>query len=76
MPCSDNNRKIQKMNVSKCPHCHIKLGNFMYADACPHCHKELEHNRKPTLLTTKADPRKEKAWPVRLFTRFVRFVES
>ena len=44
------------MNMQKCPHCGVKLGNLMYADACPHCHKELVHNRKPTLSTSKADP--------------------
>src|ERR1051326_2566700 len=64
------------MNITKCPHCGVKLGNFMDADACPHCHEELEHNQKRTLTATKADPRKERAWPFNLFTRFVRLVES
>ncbi len=67
---------MKKVNISKCPLCRVKLGDFIYADACPHCHKELAHNRRPTLATTKADPGKENAWAVRLFTRFVRFVES
>ena len=34
------------MNLYKCPHCHVKLVNFLYADDCPHCHTELKHNTK------------------------------
>jgi hypothetical protein len=63
------------MNLSKCPHCHAKLGNFMYADACPYCHTELEHNRKRVFVPPKADPNDQSAL-VRMFRRFVRFVES
>src|SRR5437867_12833655 len=75
MPCCDNNRKKQKMNKSKCPHCHAKLGNFLYADACPHCHEELKHNTRP-LSARKLDSRKAKAWPFQILSRFQRFVES
>lgn len=64
------------MNLAKCPHCGVKLGNFMYADACPHCHTTLGHNRTPTLSIPKPDPRRERAWPVKMFMRFMRFVES
>ncbi|HEX5220532.1 MAG TPA: hypothetical protein VFZ59_13260 [Verrucomicrobiae bacterium] len=37
---------------TKCPHCREKLGNFVYATECPFCHKELEHNRRPTELSS------------------------
>ena len=60
----------------KCPHCGVKLGNFAYADACPLCHEELSHNRNATLLTPKQDSRMAQPWPVRIFTRLLRFVES
>jgi predicted amidophosphoribosyltransferase len=60
----------------KCPHCGIKLGNFLYADACPHCHEELKHNTRPLVSVIKKDSQKPKLWPVRLFFRIVRFVES
>jgi len=64
------------MNKSKCPHCGVKLGNFLYADACPRCHKELEQNSKPLVAAKKKDPRKQNSWPVRMFFNTVRFVES
>src|SRR5207244_1345481 len=63
------NLKERKMNITKCPHCGVKLGNFLYADACPHCHEELKHNTRPLLSTPKQDPRKAKLWPVRMFKR-------
>jgi hypothetical protein len=63
------------MFMKKCPHCGVKLGNFLYADACPHCHEVLEQN-----LPMKAAPVKvaktKKSWPVRAFFSIVRFVES
>src|SRR5580698_10028509 len=49
------------------PHCGIKLGNFLYADACPFCHEELKHNTRPLVSATKKDSQKPKSWPVRLF---------
>jgi hypothetical protein len=64
------------MNKSKCPHCGVKLGNFLYADACPHCHHELEHNTKPLTSAPAHEPDKEAAWPIRLFLTAVRLVES
>jgi hypothetical protein len=64
------------MNKSKCPHCGIKLGNFLYADACPFCHEKLKHNTRPLVPVIKKDPNKPKLWPVQLFFRTVRFVES
>jgi hypothetical protein len=64
------------MNKSKCPHCGLKLGNFLYADACPRCHEELKHNTKLQVLVPKHDTQKAKSWPVLLFFRLVRLVES
>jgi len=64
------------MNKSKCPRCGVELGNFLYADACPNCCYELEHNIKPLISAPANKPQKEKAWPIRLFLRVVRFVES
>jgi hypothetical protein len=64
------------MENPKCPHCGIELGKFLYADACPFCHEELKHNSRPLVSVIKAGPQKPKSWPVRLFFRIVRFVES
>ena len=64
------------MNKSRCPHCGVKLGNFLYADACPRCHEELKHNTKPLVTAKKKGPQKEQPWPVRIFFGIVRFVES
>ena len=63
------------MLKTKCPHCGVKLGDFLYADACPHCHEVLEHN-----LADQSPPRHEatgvRCWPLRALSRVVRFVES
>ena len=64
------------MNRSRCPHCGVKLGNFLYADACPHCHHELEYNKMIPTSALANVPSAEKAWLIRLFLRVVRFVES
>ena len=64
------------MYKTKCPYCGIKLGNFMYAYECPHCHEELKHNARPTGAVIKKDSQKVKSWPVSLFSRIVRLVES
>ena len=64
------------LNLSKCPHCGAKLGNFLYADACPHCHVELKHNTAPRILTPKKDPHLAQPWFARIFFRIVRLVES
>jgi hypothetical protein len=64
------------MNISKCPRCGVKLGNFLYADACPHCHKELKHNTKPLVAAKKKDLQKRRGWPVRLFSSIVRLVQA
>jgi predicted amidophosphoribosyltransferase len=64
------------MNVSKCPQCGVKLGNYLYADACPHCHEELKHNTKPLTVAKKKDSLKESLWPVRIFCNMMRLVES
>jgi DNA-directed RNA polymerase subunit RPC12/RpoP len=64
------------MDKYKCPHCGIKLGNFMYAYDCLYCHEELKHNTRVLVSVTKEDLQKPKSWPVCLFFRLVRFVES
>jgi hypothetical protein len=64
------------MNTSKCSHCGVRLGNFLYADACPHCHEELKHNTRPLVPAPKRDLPKAKSWPVQMFTRVLRLVES
>jgi hypothetical protein len=64
------------MEKFKCPHCGIKLGNFMYAYECPNCHGELKHNTRALVLIRKKGSRKPKWWPVRIFFRIVRFVEG
>lgn len=64
------------MNLSRCPHCGTKLGNFLYADACPRCHEELKQNTLRLSAALGKDPGKRDAWPVRLFFRVMRFVEQ
>lgn len=64
------------MNLSKCPHCFVKLGNFQYADACPQCHRELEHNTRILEPARTAKLQGQRAWPIRLFFGIVRLVES
>jgi len=64
------------MNISKCPHGGVRLGNFLYADACPHCHEELKHNTRQQVPAPKRDLHQAKSWPVHIFTRVLRLVES
>jgi predicted amidophosphoribosyltransferase len=64
------------MTKSRCPHCGMKLGNSLYADACPHCHEELKHNTRPLIPAQKKDPQRVPPWPVRIFLKIVRIVES
>jgi hypothetical protein len=66
------------MNISNCPHCGLKLGNFLYADACPHCHQELAHNntRKLTATAQRGSLPLSTVFPLPLFRWFVRLVES
>jgi len=63
------------MNRYKCPHCGVRLGNFLYADACSDCHEELKHNTR-ALFAPKSALQKPSAWPRQLFIRLLRFVES
>ena len=64
------------MNLSKCPHCGVRLRDFLYADACPHCHEVLKHNNQPRLTPVREKITKTRAWPVRTFFSLVRLVES
>ena len=64
------------MSLSRCPHCGIKLGNFLYADACPHCHEELKNNTEPLIAARTKNPQRAQLWPVRVFFSLVRLVES
>ena len=68
--------KENKMNKLRCPHCHIKLGNYLYADACSHCHEELKHNTRPMIPAKVKNPQKTRSWPVRILFKIVRLVES
>jgi hypothetical protein len=61
------------MNITQCPHCGVKLGNFLYADACPHCHEELKHNTRPLAPGTKPDPQKARPWLVRMLTGVLQY---
>lgn len=40
--------------MTKCPHCRVKLGDYLYAYSCPHCKKLLAHNAviPPSTLPT------------------------
>jgi hypothetical protein len=64
------------MNISKCPNCGVKLGDFLYADACPYCHEELKNNTRPLVSAKKKDPLKANVWPIRIFFGIMRLVES
>jgi hypothetical protein len=59
----------------RCPHCGVKLGDFLYADACPHCQEVLKHNlplRNPVHVTVAT----AKSWPIRALLSIRRFVDS
>jgi endogenous inhibitor of DNA gyrase (YacG/DUF329 family) len=66
------------MNISKCPHCGSKLGNYLYATECPQCHKELEHNNmsKFTVAPQKRSMPPSTVFPLPLFRWLVRVVET
>lgn len=64
------------MNLSQCPKCGVKLGNFLYADACPHCHQELHHNTRPMVSVAAVQHRQNPAWLVRVFRRLLKIIES
>ena len=64
------------MNKSRCSHCGVKLGNFLYAAACPNCHEELKQNTNPLVSAKKKDLQKRVLRPVRIFFSIVRLVES
>jgi len=64
------------MNNQKCPHCGVKLGNFLYADKCPHCHNELEENTKPLIPIPKPVPSQARVWLNQAWLRLTNFVES
>ena len=62
------------MSISRCPHCRIKLQNFLYADECPGCHEELKHNTAP-LTSPEQKGLRSSSWLVRSFFRVRDFVE-
>lgn len=64
------------MNITRCPYCGVKLGNFLYADACPQCGEELKQNTKPLVATRKSDQPRVDWWPMQLLHRVMRLVES
>jgi hypothetical protein len=63
------------MFKKKCPHCGVRLGDFIFADACPHCHEVLKYNlAKPAAAHAKNAM--ATSWPVRAFRRLFYFEES
>jgi hypothetical protein len=68
-------RKIIDMFGKKCPHCGVKLGDFLYADACPHCQEVLKDNL-PMHTSARLKVTTAKSWPSRAFFSIVSFVES
>ncbi len=65
-----------EMFKSKCPHCGLKLGNFLYADACPECRQALKHNTRLLVAAPQKKAAQVRSWPVRFFRSIVRFAES
>ena len=63
------------MFEKRCPHCGVKLGNYLYADACPLCHEVLKANL-PMHIPADVKVARPESWPVRAFFSIVRFVES
>jgi len=63
------------MFTRKCPHCGVKLNNFLYADACPNCREILKENL-PMLASTHVKVTRAPSWPVRTFFSIRGFVES
>lgn len=64
------------MNRTRCPHCGIKMGDFLYAHACPNCREELTHNKARVEVDRKDHTPQKQLWPVRLLNRVLRFIES
>jgi hypothetical protein len=63
------------MFKTRCPHCGVKLGDFLYADTCPRCHDVIEHNLgEQTPVHVKVA--RARLWPVRVFFGLVHLVES
>lgn len=63
------------MFTSRCPHCNVKLGDFLYAHECPHCHEVLTRNlANPAATHVKVAT--ARSWPLRAFFGLVRLVES
>ena len=77
-PGSSIRTKEKGINMfgKRCPHCGLKLGNYLYADNCPHCHEELKNNTRKLIAVPKKLLDEEKAWPVRWFMKLMRLVES
>jgi hypothetical protein len=64
------------MSLNRCPHCGIKLGNFLWADFCPHCQQELKHNTRPLVAGPPKKPASEASWLMRGLRRVVKIIES
>ena len=64
------------MFKQRCPHCGVKLGRFLYADACPHCHEVLEYNNQARLTSARETKIRPRSWLVRAFFGIMRVVES
>lgn len=68
--------ETKNMSPNKCPHCGVKLGNFLWADACPHCQHELEHNTRPLVASPAKKLPGEASWLMRGLRRVVKIIES
>lgn len=64
------------MNALRCPHCWVRLKNYLYADACPHCQHELLNNTRVLISVPRVEGRRNNAWYCRMFRGVVRLIES
>jgi hypothetical protein len=64
------------MFKTKCPHCRVKLGDYLYADFCLYCRRELKHNRTALLPARPVTAIRRRSFPMRVFLGVVRLIES
>jgi hypothetical protein len=64
------------MFKTKCPHCRVRLGDFLYADFCPDCRRELKHNTAAWLPARPVAATRRRSFPMRVFLGVVRLIES